>query len=159
MLFGIRRTPVESVRFKKKKEFRIRENKIFPQNSFSLHKIDSKGFFSPQNNICNKIVNSIIFFPPQNEIFSLTKLSKIAYFFFYQIVFHMWKYEQILWIYSFRQCIVLSIKSLQLNCSDPPPKLIQFFLHFSRFGFRTEERNAENKKVKCKKVGNYRGSK
>lgn len=120
MLFGTLRTPVESVRFKKKKEFRIRENKIFPQNSFSLHKIDSKRFFSPQNNICNKIVNSIIFFPPQNEIFSLTKLSKIAYFFFYQIVFHMWKYEQILWIYSFRQCIVLSIKSLQLNCSDPP---------------------------------------
>lgn len=120
MLFGTRRTPVESVRFKKKKEFRIRENKIFPQNSFSLHKIDSKSFFSPQNNIFNKIVNSIIFFPPQNEIFSLTKLSKIAYFFFYQIVFHMWKYEQILWIYSFRQCIVLSIKSLQLNCSDPP---------------------------------------
>lgn len=45
MLFGTRRTPVESVRFKKKKEFRIRENKIFPQNSFSLHKIDSKVFF------------------------------------------------------------------------------------------------------------------
>lgn len=44
MLFGTRRTPVESVRFKKK-EFRIRENKIFPQNSFSLHKIDSKSFF------------------------------------------------------------------------------------------------------------------
>lgn len=47
MLFGIRRTPVESVRFKKKKrkEFRIRANKIFPQNSFSLHKIDSKSVF------------------------------------------------------------------------------------------------------------------
>lgn len=61
MLFGIRRTPVESVRFKKKKrkEFRIRENKIFPQSSFSLHKIDSKSFFFPQNNIFNKIVNSI----------------------------------------------------------------------------------------------------
>lgn len=60
MLFGTRRTPVESVRFKKKrKEFRIREIKIFPQNSFSLHKIDSKRFFFPQNNIFNKIVNSI----------------------------------------------------------------------------------------------------
>lgn len=59
MLFGTRRTPVESVRFKKKKEFRIHENKIFPQNSFSLHKIDSKRFFFPQKNIFNKIVNSI----------------------------------------------------------------------------------------------------
>lgn len=120
MLFGTRRTPVESVRFKKKKKnFVFAKIKFFLRIVFLYTKSTVKGFFPPQNNIFNKTVNSIIFFPPQNEIFSLTKLSKIAYFFFYQIVFHMWKYEQILWIYSFRQCIVLSIKSLQLNCYDP----------------------------------------
>lgn len=119
MLFGTRRTPVESVRFKKKKNFVFAKIKFFLRIVFLYTKSTVK-FFFPQNNLFNKIVNSIIFSPPQNAIFSLTKLSKTAYFFFYQIVFHMWKYEQILWIYSFRQCIVLSIKSLQLNCSDPP---------------------------------------
>lgn len=121
MLFGTRRTPVESVRFKKKeKNFVFAKIKCFLRIVFLYTKSTVKVFFSHRIIYSTKLSTVYYFSPPQNEIFSLTKLSETAYFFFYQIVFHMWKYEQILWIYSFRQCIVLSIKSLQLNCSDPP---------------------------------------
>lgn len=161
MLFGTRRTPVESVRFKKKKKknFVFAKIKFFLRIVFLYTKSTVKGFFSPQNNIFNKIVNSIIFFPRTEWKFFFDKIVKNSILFLLPNCLSYVKIRANFMNLQFSSVYCFVNKIITIELFWPPKNLYNSFLHFSRFGFRTEERNAENKKVKCKKVGNYRGSK